>query len=98
MNLCVAEGSGFLDDPSGLIRLQSTYDMTIPASRIDQVPPEDLVPLVEEGVFCTFAQVVLTSPLLVDAELEILDDPDGAFVVHNPSVTVRARCSTAIPT
>ena len=39
VNLCVAEGSGFLDDPSGLIRLQSTYDMTIPASRIDQVPP-----------------------------------------------------------
>ena len=91
VNLCVAEGSGFLDDPSGLIRLQSTYDMTIPASRIDQVPPRGSGALVEEGVFCTFAQVVLTSPLLVDAELEILDDPDGAFVVHNPSVTVRSE-------
>jgi len=89
VSLCVSRESGFIDDPSGLLRLQSTYDVTIPASRITPADRNELVSLVEDGVFCTFAQVVLTSPLLVDASVEQLEDPEGAFIVHNPSMTVR---------
>lgn len=102
--LCVPEGGAFPEDPTGLPALRQAVEAVLgdDAPPIDEdkvrfVPPADLVPAVEIGVYCPFGQVRRTAPALIDADLQLLEDDIGAFLIRNPTVTVRAEVLAEFP-
>ena len=48
-------------------------------------------------MYCPFGQVRRTSPALLDADLRLLEDDIGAFLIRNPTVTVRAEVLAEFP-
>jgi osmoprotectant transport system substrate-binding protein len=95
--VCLPEGGTFRDDPTGLPALGRALEAPVDEEEVVLVPAADLVPAVEVGVFCPFGQVLRTSPQLLGADLQLLEDDVGAFLIRNPTVTVRAEVLTEFP-
>jgi osmoprotectant transport system substrate-binding protein len=95
--LCLPDGGGFRDDPTGLPGFARALELEPADDQIVVVPRADLVPAVEAGVFCPFGQVRRTSPTLLDADVDLLEDDVGAFLIRNPAVTVRAEVLAEFP-
>lgn len=95
--ICLPEGGTFREDPTGLARLGRALDRPVSPEQVVVVPAADLVPAVEAGLFCPFGQVLRTSPALLGADVELLEDDVGAFLIRNPAVTVRAEVLTEFP-
>lgn len=95
--VCLPEGGAFRDDPAGLPALGRAIESPVPDDRIVPVPAADVVPAVEAGLFCPYGQVGRTSPELLGADLQLLDDDVGAFLIRNPTVTVRSEVLTDFP-
>jgi osmoprotectant transport system substrate-binding protein len=95
--VCLPEGGTFRDDPTGLSGLGRALESPLSDEQVVLVPAADLVPAVEAGLFCPFGQVLRTSPQLLGADLALLEDDVGAFLIRNPTVTVRAEVLTEFP-
>jgi osmoprotectant transport system substrate-binding protein len=89
--ICLPEGGSFRDDPAGLAALGRALELAVGEDQVVPVPAADLVPAVEVGLFCPFGQVLRTSPALLGADVRLLEDDVGAFLIRNPTVTVRAE-------
>ena len=95
--ICVPEGGTFEREPAGLPALLSALEIPETDDQVVEVPAAELVEAVEAGAFCPFGQVRRTSPQMVGADVQVLDDDVGAFVPRNPTVTVRAEVLAEFP-
>lgn len=86
--VCVSSAEQPLDS-SGLAALADAADIRIRPRLVNPVAPSEIIALTEDGTFCPVALVDRLDVRLADADLGFLEDDLGAFVVEQPSVTIR---------
>lgn len=95
--LCFGNENDFLNRPDGLPGLEEAYDMEFPQDNLFIVPLDSVYENVRQGERCNFGVVFLTSGLLQDYDLRLLEDDENFFAVYNPSPTMHRETLEQYP-
>lgn len=90
-NLCFGNENDFQSRVDGLPGLEQAYGFEFPEESLIVTPLDTVYEFVAKGGRCNFGVAFLTSGLLEERDLKIIEDDQNFFAVYNPSPTMKAE-------
>lgn len=87
--LCFSNENDFRTRVDGLPGLEQAYGVEFPEESLTVVPLDAVYEFVAQGERCDFGVAFLTSGLLAERDLKILEDNENFFAVYNPAPTMK---------
>ncbi|MGB3681498.1 MAG: glycine betaine ABC transporter substrate-binding protein [Rubrobacteraceae bacterium] len=89
--LCFGNENDFQSRVDGLPGLEQAYGFEFPSESLIITPLDTVYEFVAQGDRCNFGVAFLTSGLLEEQDLEIIEDDENFFAVYNPAPTMKAE-------
>lgn len=87
--LCFSNENDFRTRADGLPGLEQAYGVEFPEESLTVVPLDAVYEFVAQGERCNFGVAFLTSGLLGERDLKIIEDDENFFAVYNPAPTMK---------
>lgn len=87
--LCFGNENDFQSRVDGLPGLEQAYGFEFPEENLIITPLDTVYEFVAQGERCNFGVAFLTSGLLKERDLKIIEDDENFFAVYNPAPTMK---------